>query len=299
MVDYKIKNSCSLEIEAFLRDAIQLGLDIYSGKDRALQEIKELRKSISATVNNHLLTEELKQPSDIITWNATNPTRSMRTTKDLVARTNGEPVLFVVLAHGGVAAGMDTYLRYCDETCGNDSVFYVARFSTIKLGDINPQLSHTEIDYLKEQSQGRKIILFDEDIASGNTLDKAEQFFIGRIFPYGGLIVVANLDARGELIKLGFKEQLLGIGEFSLSYKEKHEKIMDLYEEKIINNNDKIEFKCEEEDSKEKGSDLASLYIPYFKIKEKNKGFFPEEQLSSKGFPFSRKKHETVVPGSF
>jgi hypothetical protein len=142
--------------------------------------------------------------------------------------------LFVALAHGGVAAGMDTYLRYCSETGENNSTFYVARFSTQKLSDIYPQLSPTEISYLQKQLRGKRPVLFDEDMSSGKTLDRAQKFFDGSVFPQGRVIVVTNLDARGELMKLGFGKQLLEIDKYGFPDKKKHEMIKELYSNKII-----------------------------------------------------------------
>jgi hypothetical protein len=234
IVDYKIQNPTAPEVEFLLRDAIQLGLNIYQGSPNIAKEIEELRRRITKTGNQSLLGRELKQPSDQVTWNATNPTRSRETARNLVMRTGGNPVLFVALAHGGVAAGMDTYLRYCSETGENNSTFYVARFSTQKLSDIYPQLSPTEISYLQKQLRGKRPVLFDEDMSSGKTLDRAQKFFDGSVFPQGRVIVVTNLDARGELMKLGFGKQLLEIDKYGFPDKKKHEMIKELYSNKII-----------------------------------------------------------------
>lgn len=229
VLDYKIQNPTAPEVEFLLRDAIQLGLDVYQGNPNTAREIEELRRRIIETGNQSLLGRELKQPSDKVTWNATNPKRSRRTARDLVMRTGSGPVLFVALAHGGVAAGMDTYLRYCDETGKKDSAFYVARFSTQKLGDIYPQLSPTEISYLQEQLRGKRAVLFDEDKTSGKTLDRAQQFFDGNVFPQGRVIIVTNLDVRRELVKLGFKKQLLEIDKCGFLDTKKHELITNLF----------------------------------------------------------------------
>jgi hypothetical protein len=235
LVDYKIQHPSSLEVELLLRDAIQLGLNVYRGRE-AVKEIRELRRRITKTGNKEVLKIPLNQPSDSITWNATHPSRSKGTARDLVTRTNSEDVLFVALAHGGVAAGMDAYLRYCDEVGSKDSGFYVARFSTQKLGDLTPKLSPTEIAYLQKQAKGRQPVIFDEDRASGKTLDRAQQFFTGTIFPAERVIILTNLDARAELMSLGFGKKLMEIDKYDLSDRKKHLYINEIYNDKIIKN---------------------------------------------------------------
>jgi hypothetical protein len=204
VIDYKVQNPTAPEVEFLLKDAIQLGLDVYQGNPNAAKDIEELRKRIIETGNQSLLGMELKQPYDHRTWDAINPTRSEKTANNLVENIGGDPILFVALAHGGVAAGMDTYLRYCDKTKRNDSAFYVARFSAQKLKDVYPQLSPTEISYLQEQLQGKRPVLFDEDRTTGETINRAQHFFDEMVFPQGRVIVVTNLDVQRELIKLNF-----------------------------------------------------------------------------------------------
>jgi len=236
-VDYKIQHPSREDIELLLRDAIELGLDVYRGDSSAIERIRELKKRAKKSGNGEVLTRTLKQPSDLVTWNATHPSRSKRTAGDLITRANGEDVLFVALAHGGVAAGMDAYLRYCDEVKSEGSEFYVARFSTQKLGDLIPKLSPTEIAYLQELALGRQPVIFDEDRASGKTLDRAQQFFTSTVFPFGRVVTLTNLDARAELMSLGFGKKLLDMDKFGLGDKEKHSYISDLYSKEIIKKN--------------------------------------------------------------
>lgn len=197
-LDYKIQNPSAPEIEELLRDSIQLGLDIYKGEERAAKELEELRYKTIETGNSVILEKDVIQNSDGITWRATNPALSIDTAHDLAVLAKGESVLFLAMAHGGVAAGMDTYLRYCDYTGADNSIFYAARFSTTKFWDKYPQVSSSEIAYLREQSQDRRIVLFDEDRQSGKTLDTARHFFSYYLLPQEEIIVVSNLDQRSE-----------------------------------------------------------------------------------------------------
>lgn len=87
----------------------------------------------------------------------------------------------IALAHGGIAAGMDVFLGYCDLTA-SDSLLYAVRFSTQKLLDQEPQLSAREHSVLIRMREQRQIVIFDEDSASGTTLRKARAYFAGRVF---------------------------------------------------------------------------------------------------------------------
>lgn len=232
-VDYKVQH-LGEEAELLLRDAVQLGLDVYKGKDSAVSRIRELRTRTKESGNEGVLKRELKQSADIVTWDATHPSKSKNTVGNLVAMTDGEEVLFVALAHGGVAAGMDVYLRYCDYTGSNGSEFYVARFSACKSGDLTPRLSSREAGYLRELAPGKEVVIFDEDRASGETLDKAHKFFSRIVFPSRKVIILTNLDMISKLKGLGLEENLIKISSSGSKYKEKHKLINKLYIDNVI-----------------------------------------------------------------
>lgn len=192
-VGYKIQNPDKQNVECLLRDAIHLGLDIYRQRDTALQELEELRRKIIDSENKAILYKELIEENDVVTWRASMPTYSITTAIGLAEKKVGKHVLFIALAYGGIAAGMDTYLRYCDELRDDNSIFYVVRFSINKLDDAHPQLSPAEEVYLKEQLIGKRLIIFDEDVFSEKTLQGAQRFFAMKLLPAESAIVVTNL----------------------------------------------------------------------------------------------------------
>lgn len=183
LIDYKIQHQNKSNIEYLLRMAIQLSLDIYKGNGNTINGIKELRRKIKSTGNRDVLKKELAQGLDDVTWKATDPDRSRRTVERLTKKIDGAMVLFIAFAHGGVATGIDVFLRYCDNPKSKDSVFYVARFSRYKWKDETPQLSKSEIAYLQELAKERQVVIFDEDKSSGRTMRLAEDFFTDLCFP--------------------------------------------------------------------------------------------------------------------
>src|SRR3989344_5652769 len=241
IVDYKIQHPNSPEIEVLLKEAIGVALGIYSDSTHSAKSVGKLRDKIKTMGLEALLTSPLNQPSDSVTWNATHPARSQRTAQQLASQTQSNDVLFIALAHGGVAAGMDIYLRYCDDSGSKDSAFYVARLSTHKLRDTQPRLSIKEIDYLRKLAKGRQVVVFDEDRASGTTLNIAHAYFSTQVFPNQNVMTLSNLDMRGELVKLGFGKKLAEIDEHIGS--DKHSLIKKLYEEKNYNNKNIIDYK--------------------------------------------------------
>lgn len=197
LVDYKIEYPNTRKIESLLKESIQIGLDIYQGKGNVRQNIDTFRKRIEESDCRAVLKRKLKQPMDLVSWDATHPKKSESTSLRLNSALDGKPVLFIALGHGGVAAGMDTYLRYCDKSSAlAQSEFYVVRFSAHKMKDPNPRLTPNEIAYLKKQAIGREAVLFDEDRATGKTLDGAMRFFMENVFQGGRLNSVTNSLGR-------------------------------------------------------------------------------------------------------
>lgn len=197
VLDYKIKHPENIAVLALLRDSIRLGLDVYSLRPGLSEEIRQFRQKILVAAGASMLCEDLKQSRDPVTWNATDPQRSMATAARLTSLTNARDVLFIVLAHGGIAAGMDTYLRYCDFTGSCNSEFYVVRFSRMKKGDKEPRLTAEEIEYLQAQAVRRRIVIFDEDTATWQTMKLAYAYFFNYVFHDVSVLTIANIE-RGK-----------------------------------------------------------------------------------------------------
>ncbi|MBI4151464.1 hypothetical protein HY496_00710 [Candidatus Woesearchaeota archaeon] len=196
LVDSKVEHSHTPAIEPLLKDAISLGLDIYRGDERAVDTLRDLRTTISGQGFETLLERIVYQQYDPVTWNAGNPLYSQETAMDLRRRTGGEPIVFIALGHGGVAAGMDVFLRYCDVALNDQSKFYVVRFSRTKSNDFSPQVSPTEWKHIQELSQGRKFVVFDEDVSSGETINQARKFF--EIAVQTEVMTATNYDAQNH-----------------------------------------------------------------------------------------------------
>lgn len=245
VVDYKIQHPDSPEIETLLREAIDVALGLYSNPTNSGNGVDRLREKIKTMELETLLTSPLHQPSDIVTWTAMHPSKSHRTAQRLASQTLSNDVLFIALAHGGVAAGMDVYLRYLSNSESQDSAFYVARLSVQKLGDKQPRLSARETEYLKTLANGRQVVIFDEDKATGTTLNFAHAYFSTQVFPNQSVMAFSNLDLKRELAALGFGKILKQIVT-QTPLKNVHSLIEGLYQKKVIELNNWPYFELED-----------------------------------------------------
>jgi hypothetical protein len=198
VTDYKIEHP-SEEADSLLRSAISVALELYSDLDTEV--VSGFRDELKTSGIEDLLTKTIVQPSDRITSLANSPNRSSATVNKIATKSDSKDILLIALGHGGVAAGMDVFLKYCDETDSEGSTFYTARLSTQKLYDKKPQLSPNEVEYLKGLAQGREIVIFDEDVSSGRSLMIAHEFFSSEVFPERHVSVVTNLDANNVLAR--------------------------------------------------------------------------------------------------
>lgn len=261
-VEHKVSHPNSPQALSLLRESIQLGLEIYRDPQGAHSSVEQFRQRVIEVAGTGLLEAPLVQPADGVTWHATDPERSQQTADRLALQAQSGDLLFIALAHGGVAAGLDVFLRYLDLAGSEASEFYVARFSRHKSGDQLPQLTPGEIKLLQDQAIRRQVVIFDEDVSSGSTLRQARAYFVEHVFPGQVVRTVTNLDAMGELAAKGLWKQVDGqVGgdgifdgllgkkkgfgyekEYDpLSIKGKdsiagHSSITKIYEKKIINN---------------------------------------------------------------
>ncbi len=230
LIDYKIDHPDIPGIEALVQEGIAVALDIYRGSSDAAEIVGGLHATLAASAYAPVLSEPLIQASDLTTRDASHPLRSMKTAEKLAANSLHTDVLFIALGHGGVAAGMGVYLRYCEMTESSGSSFYVARFSTQKKKDTVPHLSPSEIAYLQEVAPGKRVIIFDEDSCSGHTLEAAQKYF-RLLFPDNSVEAVANLDVLGALTAAGFASEVNSILENRHnSLSKKHKQIKGLYD---------------------------------------------------------------------
>ncbi|MCH8520051.1 MAG: phosphoribosyltransferase [Nanoarchaeota archaeon] len=175
VIDYKIYNPQITRLEDLLQKVINFSLNIYSQSFSDIsKEVRNLKEYI-ATNFPDLLKFKIIQDEDKYTWLAMNPQKADILIAKLVPIIKSKDILFIALAHGGTASGLDVYLRIKDFVLVSN--FYSVKFSRRKSFNKIPQLSSTEILNLKELAKNKQVIIYDEDVASGNTKKIAISFF--------------------------------------------------------------------------------------------------------------------------
>ncbi len=208
-IDHKIVCP-TVASERLLSEALILALKIYASSSSLPEEVRRFRTVVMRT-SPELLYAPLAQSSDYATYEASKPERSRTTTFRMADLYKGQDLLFIALAHGGVAAGMDVFLRYCDLVKKVGSDLFVARFSTQKLGDKIPRVTEREKTTLANLKGDRQVVIFDEDTCSGRTLFGAAGFFSEHVF-HGAVATEANFGVFDppfdppDLIGLGSKK---------------------------------------------------------------------------------------------
>lgn len=181
-IDYKINHPKNSFVEELVSEAINFSLNIYSLGSCSKTRLKCLIKKIEKTGNGEILMTPLIQPYDSITFSSSSGHTSREATEKLVKEVGKKDLLFIALGHGGIAPGMDVFLRYKDYVQTDDGFFYVIRYSQDKKGDRNPQVSKREMTLLQNESKKRDILVFDEDMGKHETMLKACSFFLDNIF---------------------------------------------------------------------------------------------------------------------
>ncbi|MDP3640516.1 MAG: hypothetical protein Q8R53_04950 [Nanoarchaeota archaeon] len=200
VVNQKIQ-SPEHQLEDAVQKAIAYTLNAYQEPQKLRATTQAFREYLQTTAHEErLLSTNISQRYDSTTWDASAPHLSQASALRLAQEIGKAEFLFIALGHGGVAAGMDVYLRAAEKK-RKKSLFYVVRFSTDKHSDYSPRVSVREADFLREEAEGRAIILFDEDVTTGETMGKAYEFF-SDVFDERDFILLTNLDTNGELEKL-------------------------------------------------------------------------------------------------
>ena len=190
IIDWNIQNPNPNAL-SYLRGSIDAAISTRKN----VKEGGPLFRNLSTDIfreQTEMFASEIHEEEDLATWMASNPELSYKTAMRLAFKFGGGPMLMVAIAHGAISAGLDVFLRYSDITEQAGSQLHVVRFSKYKKKDEKPQLSQDEIKFLREQAQGKKIVIFEEDTKTYRTSDQSYTFFTQNVFPDRQVFVSAN-----------------------------------------------------------------------------------------------------------
>lgn len=184
IIDAKIVNPDTEITFDEVRSATNLALDIFRGTAN--------RASLYNFVQGNLpLSTPVLQKSDSVTHVSTQPGKICAAAAHLAETAGDQDVLFLSLCHGGLIAGAGTYLTREHSRPYGNSLFYPVRFSRYKCGDMVPNLTAEEIARLTQEASARKVVVFDEDMCSGETARTAQEYF-SRLFGLPVICITTN-----------------------------------------------------------------------------------------------------------
>lgn len=200
VMDYFIDNRPDLEEgkHEVLQRAVKLSINANNyNPRRAIYQLERFKEIVHVRGYDELLSSPVVQIQDKPQWDSTDPHKSLKTAKSIIQDTNNRDILLIPLGHGGVPAGIDVYNFYTMLSESESSIIYPVRFSRLKKGDKMPRLTDEETVFLKDKSQGRQAIIFDEDTNTGETLIQALGYFQSALgLPRSAIITKTNLKIQ-------------------------------------------------------------------------------------------------------
>ncbi len=187
IIDFRIENFQFGNMEEVQSMGVDIALSLYrycmidTAKAQSfLESFIESLQSFDRNIYRKLMEQKVIQRDDNVTKMSYNP-RLSQATSDRIRNSHNfqNGILFLVIGHGGIPAGLDVYLRLNPR----DSILYPFRFSRNKLHDNTPKITDEQERLLTRlQQEHPNILLFDEDITSGKTIEETRKFLRG-IFP--------------------------------------------------------------------------------------------------------------------
>lgn len=198
VLDYKIEYlNRDRRVSELVIKTSQVVMDIYSNPKEIPNILMNYENFFYANYMN-LLDVSVMGEIDDFSWKCSSPENSEKSVKELIHFFDGGDILFLPIAHGGIIAGMYTFLRYQEKSNHSNSLFYPIRLSIDKKSDNKPQLTREEENYLREIKGKRSIVVFDEDVVDGTTTDIFGTFIRNKLFPGSDVLVKVNCDYREE-----------------------------------------------------------------------------------------------------
>lgn len=129
-------------------------------------ELAERLEALMSSIPDHLLNRMYWSKADDHTYTGSNNRVVANLAKRL--QTTYTPDLIVATAHGSIRpASVLAHLL--------DAQLYFVRFSSFRYDDKEPKMGDRDWNYLRREGEGNRILIFDEDAMSGNTLQKLSQ----------------------------------------------------------------------------------------------------------------------------
>lgn len=206
LINYKFSFRESQEkntiLDDLILDAINLTKQIYLQNPNSyysLKKIEEISKRVSFKDFN-LMDFKIIQKKDKTSWNSYNSRFTLISLLNIKKRVEklhriNQDIFLIPLAHGSVPVAFDLYLRYIEKSNSTNSIIYPIRFSRLKYKDTTPVLSSFDLDFISSNLENKFPVIFEEDLASGKTLEIAYNYFTKK-FSNTNFSVIYNNDIK-------------------------------------------------------------------------------------------------------
>lgn len=175
----------SFSYSSLMNDYVRNSLLLNIGSESVLDSLSNFSSKLWS-----MLDLEISQKPDLESWLAMNPKHTIKTAQELKSRLCRDEYIFIALWNWWIVPWFDVYSKLNRSSC-RTSVLYPVRYSRIKSKDRWPQFTPEELEYLKSIIRWKKIIIFDEDASSGNTLNNAKKY-LAEQFPDNKWIILRS-----------------------------------------------------------------------------------------------------------
>ncbi|OGM28955.1 hypothetical protein A2801_01165 [Candidatus Woesebacteria bacterium RIFCSPHIGHO2_01_FULL_41_10] len=166
----------SIPLQVYI-DSIDAAKSIYADELDSKLRMQDLHTELQENYPQ-VLDRRIKQSADAGTVHAGAPEFSERTVQQMEEILNGRDFVLVPLAHGGVAIGIDVFLRATSDSRYQESIVLPVRYSRNKMKDEHPQIDPEMDQFFQEQIRnGKPIVIFEEDRNTGITGGNALAYF--------------------------------------------------------------------------------------------------------------------------
>lgn len=198
VLDGKIKQNSGNSVVDVVNAATEAALSVYSNPGSHVERLDNLVNTLERTGNSHLLYAPVVQGVDSVTLKAAQGHLSEESAHYFKEALGGGDALFLLVGHGGIMAGMDTFLKYKAATGSENSIAYPVRFSRDKMKDKTPQLDRDEIEYLRKVAEEKDVVVFDEDSYTGGTLRLFGNYLEKEICFHDDFVLKTNYRSSGN-----------------------------------------------------------------------------------------------------
>ncbi|MBI3034422.1 hypothetical protein HYY72_04645 [Candidatus Woesearchaeota archaeon] len=155
------------EIYSLQKDALHYLMGIYSQQDAPLPEsLKNLPHEIMAT--------PIAYPIKFYKMIYSRPTDAGAMAQKMHQALGGSDILLIPIGNSGLHPGISVFHQYISAGSRN-SRLHPVRMSR-KMGDVFPVLSQTELEELRSEAEGRKVVILDDLSQLNTTLSKFGTF---------------------------------------------------------------------------------------------------------------------------